>query len=381
MKAYFRIATILLGISILTVLTACQPPVQANFPPAVIQETDAPEDILVDDELKLDMPAEVVPADPADLPDFFIAPDDPSTDVLRFTFPTPGPEPVSIWRPPLYEAPWALGPYDHFYFSRPIAADVVNWPLADYRYGGMFLDTDIVHTGIDIPNPRGTPVIAAAAGKVVWAGYGLFTGSNNPNDPYGLAVTIQHDFGYKGQRLYTIYAHLDRIDVVRGQRVETGQQIGIVGNTGNTTGPHLHFEVRLQRNSFYTTRNPELWLAPPQGWGVLVGRMMNTNGALLMRHTLNVRSQDTGQKWTVITYGLVTVNSDDYYQENVVLSDLPAGEYQLTTEFGHEKAEAVVTIRPGAVTYFTFRGKDGFDTETSPPGAVLDWTPELLPQP
>jgi murein DD-endopeptidase MepM/ murein hydrolase activator NlpD len=116
-------------------------------------------------------------------------------------FPTPGPEPISLWRPPLYEAPWALGPHDHFYFSRPIAADVVNWPLADYRYGGMFMDTDIVHTGIDIPNPRGTPVLAAAAGKVVWAGYGLFTGNNNPNDPYGLAITIQHDFGYQSQRL------------------------------------------------------------------------------------------------------------------------------------------------------------------------------------
>ncbi|NMC79962.1 MAG: M23 family metallopeptidase [Chloroflexi bacterium] len=122
-------------------------------------------------------------------------------DVWRFTFPTPGPEPVSLWRPPLYPAPWALGPFDHFYFSRPIAADEVNWPLADYRYGGIFFGVDIVHTGVDITAPRGTPVLAAGPGKVVWAGYGLYLGNNNPGDPYGLAVTIRHDFGYQGHAI------------------------------------------------------------------------------------------------------------------------------------------------------------------------------------
>jgi murein DD-endopeptidase MepM/ murein hydrolase activator NlpD len=381
MKHTFRIDRFLLWVAALLLLAACQPPVQANFPPVDVEEAVALEAAPPAEVVELEAPVEVFAVDPSEYPAFFNAPHEESVDVLRFTFPTPGPEPVSLWRPPLYETPWALGPYDHFYFSRPIAADVVNWPLADYRYGGMFLDTDIVHTGIDIPNPRGTPVIAAASGRVVWAGYGLFTGNNSPDDPYGLAVTIQHDFGHKGQRLYTIYAHLDRIDVVRGQRVNAGQALGIVGNTGNTTGPHLHFEVRLQRNSFYTTRNPELWLAPPQGWGVLVGRMMNTNGSLLMRHTLNVRSKATGQKWTVITYGLVTVNSDEYYQENLVLSDLPAGEYQISTEIGIEKIDADVTIRPGAVTYFTFRGKDGFDTEATPPGSAVEWSPGFLTQP
>jgi murein DD-endopeptidase MepM/ murein hydrolase activator NlpD len=370
------IKSLLLWLTAALVLSACQPPVQANYPPPAVEEV-----LEVESAPVADIPAPVDPAVIAPLvqPDFFIVQDEKQADVLRFTFPTPGPEPVSLWRPPLYEAPWALGPFDHFYFSRPIAADVVNWPLADYRYGGMFLDTDIVHTGIDIPNPRGTPVMAAAAGKVLWAGYGLFTGNNNPNDPYGLAVTIQHDFGYQGQRLFTIYAHLDRIDVVKGQRVEAGQMVGIVGNTGNTTGPHLHFEVRLQRNSFYSTRNPELWLAPPQGWGVLVGRLENNNGTLLMRQSVDVRSKATGHKWTVITYGLVTVNSDDYYQENLVLSDLPAGDYVIETDFGEETYKAVVTILPGAATYFTFMGKDGFDTEAVPPGGQLEWSPAPLP--
>lgn len=129
---------------------------------------------------------------------------------LRFTLPTPGPAPISLWRPPLYETPWALGPHDHFYFNRPIASDVVNWPVADYRYGGTFFSSDIVHTGVDIPAPRLTPVLAAGPGRVVWAGYGLYYGNNDPNDPYGLAVTIRHDFGFQGQRLYTVYAHINR---------------------------------------------------------------------------------------------------------------------------------------------------------------------------
>jgi murein DD-endopeptidase MepM/ murein hydrolase activator NlpD len=374
-----RITTLLLaGLCLLA--AACQPSVQANYPQAVPEEAPAVEPIEAPPPEEVDIPVPAEPASPVTQPEFFDEPPGLPADVLRFTFPTPGPEPVSLWRPPLYEAPWALGPHDHFYFARPIAADVVNWPLADYRYGGMFMDTDIVHTGIDIPNPRGTPVIAAAAGKVVWAGYGLFYGNNNPEDPYGLAVTIKHDFGYKGERLYTIYAHLDRIDVVNGQRVETGEPIGIVGNTGNTTGPHLHFEVRLQRNSFYATRNPELWLAPPQGWGVLVGRLMNTNGTLIMRHPVHVRSRATGQTWTVMTYGVSSVNSDDYYQENLVLSDLPAGDYKVWTKHGVETVDAFVTIKPGAITYFTFRGKDGFDTEAKPPGSAIDWTPPPVPQ-
>lgn len=288
-------------------------------------------------------------------------------DVLRFTFPTPGPEPVSLWRPPLYPVPWALGPFDHFYFVRPITADEVNWPLPDYRYGGIFTNTDVVHTGIDIPAPRGTPVQAAGSGKVVWAGYGLYLGKNDPNDPYGLAVTIRHDFGYQGLALYTVYAHLDCIDAVVGQRAEAGTPLGVVGTTGNTTGPHLHFEVRIENNSFFATRNPELWLAPPQGWGVLVGRMMNTNGSLLSRQDVTVLSLASGRKWTIISYGEQIVISDDYYRENLVLSDLPAGNYEIVIDYLEKRYTAEISIHPGAITYFSFRGEQGF--ELSPPTA------------
>jgi murein DD-endopeptidase MepM/ murein hydrolase activator NlpD len=281
---------------------------------------------------------------------------------LRFTFPTPGPVPISLWRPPLYDTPWALGPYDHFYFSRPIAANQVNWPLPDYRYGGIFFGSNIIHTGIDIPVPRNTPILAAGSGRVVWAGYGLYYGTNDPKDPYGQAVTIRHDFGYQGQRLYTVYAHMEKILVNDGQEVKTGDVIGLVGTTGMTTGPHLHFEVRIERNSYFATLNPELWLAPPQGWGVLAGQLLNTNGSLLTHQDVTVRNKENGQKWVVTSYGEQPINSDPYYDENLVLSDLPAGPYEIIIDYLENRYTKDIEIHPGAVSYFKFRGKLYFNT-------------------
>ncbi len=287
----------------------------------------------------------------------------PQEAPLRFDLPQPGPAPKSLWRPPLYDTPWALGPFDHFFFSRPIAADEINWPEADYRYGGIFFRSDIVHTGIDIPAPLHTPVIAAGDGKVVWAGYGLMNGINKPGDPYGIAVAIRHDFAYQGQRLYTIYAHMDRVDVVDGQIVKTGDPLGIVGLTGNTTGPHLHFEVRMEKNSYFSTYNPELWLAPPQGWGVLVGRVMNTNGSLIGHQVVKVKSVQDNQVWEVNSYGQLAVNSDGYYQENLVLSDLPGGKYEISVEYMDTTYHQGIEIHPGAITYFTFRGEHAFSLD------------------
>jgi len=279
---------------------------------------------------------------------------------LKFTFPTPSDPPVSLWRPPLYEVPWALSPHDHFYFIRPIAADEVNWPLADYRYGYYFTGTNIVHTGIDIDAMRGTPVIAAADGTVVWAGIGLYKGPDSPDDPYGIAVAIRHNFGFDRRQLYTIYAHMDRVDVSLGQTVKAGDQLGIVGNTGFTTGPHLHFEVRLERNSYYVSRNPELWLAPPQGWGVLVGRWMKADGSLIRLLDVRVSSAEIKRSWVVRTYAPESVNSDDYYRENLVLSDLPAGDYMLQFSYNETDYQTRFKILPGAITYITFREGYGF---------------------
>lgn len=298
----------------------------------------------------------------------------PNIAPFRFFLPTPGAEPVSGWRPPLYPVPWAVSPYDHFYFARPIAADNVNWPLAEYRYGAVFFAPNIVHTGVDIDAEEGAPILAAGSGTIISADWGLYTEApGNISDPYGQAVVVRHDFGYKGQALFTVYAHMSKIIGVVGQHVETGDVLGLVGDTGATTGPHLHFEVRLGGNTFYTTYNPELWMAPPQGWGVLVGRLTDEDGELLNLYPVEVRplpSEVPLRK--VLTYAKGAANSDEYYDENLVLSDLPAGLYKIEMEYNDKNLQFWVDIYPGQVTYFTFTDEDGFSV-VPPPMPTLDF--------
>lgn len=290
----------------------------------------------------------------------------PLPDPLRFVFPTQRPAPVSSWRPPGYPVPWAQTLNDHFYFSRPIAADQVNWPLQDYRYGGDFFG-DIIHTGVDIPAPFGTPVLAVGPGKVVWAGYGLYRGYLDETDPYGMAVAIQHDFGWQNQKLFTVYGHLSEVSVITGQHLESGEQLGLIGETGRVTGPHLHFEVRLDENSFFSTRNPELWLVPPQGWGVLAGRVSNSGGVLAEDQNIIVTSIESGQNWFSRTYGQGAVIPDAYYKENLVIGDLPAGSYRIRIAYAGHNFEETIEILPGVVNYFYFYGLDGFKL-ADPPG-------------
>ena len=107
------------------------------------------------------------------------------------------------------------------------------WPLAVHVIGSPFGPRgDRWHSGIDLPAPVGTPVYAARSGEVVWAGW---------RGAYGFLVTVAHGHGER-----SMYAHLSRIDVRVGVWVGQGVRVGLVGATGDATGPHLHFEVRVR---------------------------------------------------------------------------------------------------------------------------------------
>ena len=123
-------------------------------------------------------------------------------------------------------------------------------PVADGWYSSNFgvrIDPfsgeSAFHEGIDFPAETGTPVLAAASGKVVYAGF---------HPQYGKMIEVDH-----GSGLVSRYAHASQVNVGEGDFVVRGQRIGAVGSTGRSTGPHLHFEVRL----FGVPQNPVRFLA------------------------------------------------------------------------------------------------------------------------
>jgi murein DD-endopeptidase MepM/ murein hydrolase activator NlpD len=130
--------------------------------------------------------------------------------------------------------------------AQPQAAKkAAGWgkPVSSYKlsatYGKAGNMWSSNHSGQDFAVPVGTKVAAVHGGTVVKSG----PGGAGDGSAYGNAVVIKHD-----NNTYTQYAHLSRVDVYPGQKVKTGQKIALSGNTGNSSGPHLHFEVRTTAN-------------------------------------------------------------------------------------------------------------------------------------
>lgn len=124
----------------------------------------------------------------------------------------------------------------------------LKWPISGRQSSGYGERTHPIsgrksfHAGIDIAAPSGTTILAARSGEVVQSGY---------RGAYGLVVLIDH-----GDAVATLYAHTSRTFVRVGEVVSTGQAIAAVGSTGYSTGPHLHFEVRVNGEP----QNPHRWL-------------------------------------------------------------------------------------------------------------------------
>ena len=106
----------------------------------------------------------------------------------------------------------------------------LQWPLRGVLYARFGRKGKSPHDGIDLAAPAGTPVRTAGEGSVLFAG---------PQQGYGLLVIIEHAHG-----LVTVYAHNRDLRVRTGQQIREGQVIATVGESGKTSGPHLHFEVR-----------------------------------------------------------------------------------------------------------------------------------------
>jgi murein DD-endopeptidase MepM/ murein hydrolase activator NlpD len=274
--------------------------------------------------------------------------------------------PVAFQPPPLIP-PLSSDPLgrDHYWLMRPIDSNAQNSPLSIYTYGSDGNDPNNplrVHHGIDMPNPVGEIVRAAGSGTVIYSADGRQASTdifqNSPS--YGNVIVIEHDFGYNGKRIWTLYAHLSSAFVQAGQVVQAGEPIGQVGRSGNVTGPHLHLEVRLGNtpddNRYGNTYNPILWIVPYVGHGVIAGRVVDANGRFVNDADITVRSFATNLVQATTTSYVFAgsgfdVNSDPVWNENFAVPDVPAGRYNVIATINGERVVRQVEVFPGTTAF------------------------------
>ena len=332
------------------------------FVPPTLPPSVEPDGALVEPEAVPGSPWPTPTAAPTDVP-------------LTVSGPTPFPSPTGVFvaqanepvgfEPPPEQVP--LGPHanDHFWLVRPVDASANSESLFYYPFGSDGPGNDYrVHHGVDMPNPIGERIRAGGSGKVVWANNGATLVDRDDLDmypSYGNVVIIEHDFGYRGQKIFTLYAHMSAILVEEGQRVAAGDVIGLIGGTGDVSGPHVHLEVRLGENRYFSAVNPLLWIAPYIETGVVAGRVTYADGSLAddALVTLSQRGRvvettstyikpkklDQRRDWTVVP--------DPAWQENFVLGDVPAGDYDITATIGERRISSTITVTAGTTNFVT----------------------------
>jgi murein DD-endopeptidase MepM/ murein hydrolase activator NlpD len=244
----------------------------------------------------------------------------------------------------------------HFLLQRPIhlpANDLID-PI--YGYGSTANGTREPHHGVEFSNPSGTPVYAAAEGKVIFAGPDEKAVYAPWSDFYGNLVVIEHEGG-----LFTLYAHLSSIDVQVNQKIFAADKIGEVGRTGGAVGSHLHFEVRRGAvEDYFSTQNPELWLVPVKDEngslsGTLMISLVDGNGNLIQKANFTIGyysdpSQPAARVYYATPYSPDLLNG----KENAVLGGLSAGHYRIAVEMNGQILERWTEVESGKLTQVVF---------------------------
>lgn len=293
---------------------------------------------------------------------------------------------TEAWQPPSLIPPLNRDPLgrDHYFFARPIDSSGTNFGLTYYMYGTdgtENLSAQRIHTGLDMTNPIGTTVRATGSGTVFFA-----STEENPyyqnSSSYGNVVVIEHDFSWQGLPLWTLYAHLQTALVNTGDYVQAGDPIALSGNSGRSSGPHLHFEVRMGENRYGSSYNPVLWVVPYVGRGVIAGRLVTERDTLIHGHTVTLRSWATnmvvGATQTYVFLDNVNdVNSDPNWQENFVFADLPEGRYEVVTSYEGQSVSRFVEVYEGRTTFVELKP---VQPATSQPVETVTPTPEATDQ-
>ena len=244
----------------------------------------------------------------------------------------------------------------HFIFQNPINLPNNTFVDITYRYGTTQNGAREPHHGVEFPNKFGAPVHAAGDGVVLFAGPDSDRIYSPWKDFYGNVIIIGHV-----NEMYTLYAHLSKVNVQVGDIVFVGDQIGEVGDSGVAIGSHLHFEVRKGSNGtdYFSTQNPELWLEPNKG----------ENGEALGAISFSIEDQETSFQFAEFTarYFLnkngpkikshyVTTYAKDMMllDENAALGDLPPGYYYIALKHNGHLYERWVEVESGKLTQVVF---------------------------
>ena len=239
----------------------------------------------------------------------------------------------------------------HFILQRPIDPPANDSVDTTYRYASTANGTREPHHGVEFLNKYGTPVHAAADGVVVFAGPDAEAVYSPWGNFYGNVIVIKHE-----NDLYTLYAHLSKIEVQAGEVVQVGQKIGEVGQTGVAIGSHLHFEVRRDDvENYFSTQNPELWLTPEVNdqrvqYGVLMISIIDADSKfqyaeLTLKHTPTTLDK-LGKTYYLDTY----VNEMATGAENAAMSDLMPGRYRIALKLNGHLYERWVEVQSGKLT-------------------------------
>jgi murein DD-endopeptidase MepM/ murein hydrolase activator NlpD len=240
---------------------------------------------------------------------------------------------------------------DHYWLSPPV--DLQANTIVDVYGSG-----DSIQRGIDM---AGQVVHAAGSGMVIWAGDGYVQDGVLLRDrvDYGRVVVIAHDFGYRGQAMYTLYADLSELSVELGQVVAMGDALGYVGDGGR-----VHFEVRVGENAHWATVNPTLWMVPAAGHGVIAGRVVDGDGNLVTNADITIRRRvDRVVQATTLPYNRLSglgyaVRSDPNWNENFVAWNVPQGAYDVMVMIDGMRVVRSVDVLEGVTVFVELKPID-----------------------
>ena len=251
----------------------------------------------------------------------------------------------------------------YFLLQRPIGSEGRNTIDPTSRFGTYRSSTRDANRGVYFLNSTGTPVLAAADGTVVVAGDDSQMPYGRYRNAYGNLVILKHDLPGFSEPVFTLYAHLSQVLVDVDDSVGAGEEIGLVGMSGDISGSVLYFEVRLGENSYQVARNPELWmeLLPDesgQTQGAIAGRIMDDNGKYInVTNIILERLAGPGlpaiDQIYLRTYSGESLIGQDPLEENFAVGSLPAGEYQISFLMDGMR-QKVVEVQPDKVTVVTF---------------------------